>query len=194
MHQIVVLGAGMAGMACARALQRLGRRPVLVAPESKVGNRGETLSFRASPSLERLQWLPLLDAGTAMASAGNYSIWGGAALRRNAEHQGLEAGWHIDRRALEARMAASLEAEGVDRIAGEVRRLSRSPDAIHIELADGACLASEFVVDCTGRSSVTSSPETLKRLDRLVACYDVIALGEDTDAVAATLVEAVAIG
>lgn len=195
MRQVVVLGAGMAGMSCSRALMRRGCRPLVVAPSEDVANRGETLSFRARPYLETLEWMGLLDATTALESQGRYSVWGGAALRRDVPHQEGTSGWHIDRRQLESRMSASLATDGVERIIGEVRRLARSPDKILLELDDGSAIETEFVVDCTGRASITSGPESaLRRLDKLIACYSIVSLDDDVEAVPATLVEAAASG
>lgn len=191
MHRVVILGAGMAGMACARALSRQGHRPCLVAPGHPVANRGETLSFRARPYLETLGWFGLLSADTALACQGRYSVWGSAALRRDSVHDDSASGWHIDRRRLEARMAALLDADGVEQRRGEARQLSRSPDGMVVELADGSAIAARFVVDCTGRASITSGVEApLRRLDKLVACYAIYALDEDVEAAPATLVEA----
>jgi 2-polyprenyl-6-methoxyphenol hydroxylase-like FAD-dependent oxidoreductase len=193
MHKVAILGAGMAGMACARTLLRRGCRPLLIAPGHDVANRGETLSFRASPYLESLDWLGLLDTKTAIACRGRYSVWGGGALRRDTFHEEGISGWHIDRQLLEARMAESLD--GVERLTSEARQLSRSPAHIVVDLADGSSIEAEFVIDCSGRSSVTSGPETpLRRLDKLVACYSIFDLEADVEAAPATLVEAVATG
>ncbi|MDO8980342.1 MAG: tryptophan 7-halogenase [Afipia sp.] len=194
-RQAVVLGAGMAGMACARTLLRRGIRPLLVAPQQEAATRGETLSFRASPYLETLGWLELLDAETALPSQGHYSVWGGGALRRGAVGHEEMPGWHLDRQRLEARMTTSLDADGVERIFAEARQLSRSPAQVVVELTDGSSIAAEFVVDCSGRAAVTSGADaSLRRLDRLVACYSIFTLDNDVEAVAATLVEAVATG
>jgi 2-polyprenyl-6-methoxyphenol hydroxylase-like FAD-dependent oxidoreductase len=195
MHQVVILGAGMAAMACARNLLRRGCRPLLIAPGHDVANRGETLSFRAFPYLESFDWLGLLDAETAIACQGRYSVWGGAALRRDTFHQEGASGWHIDRQRLEARMAESLDADGIERLRSEARQLSRSPAHVVVDLADGSSIEAEFVVDCSGRASVTSGPETLlRRVDKLVACYAIFDLEADVEALPATLVEAVATG
>lgn len=195
MRQVVVLGAGMAGMACARTLLQQGCRPLLIAPRADVANRGETLSFRARPCLESLQWLSLLDADTALASQGRYSVWGSSTLRHDPSHQDGVSGWHLDRRQLEARMSASLDADGVERVVGEARRLSRSPAQVIVELADGSSITTEFVIDCTGRSVITAGSDTaFRRLDKLVACYGIYRLDEDVETVPATLVEAVATG
>ncbi|MCP3473239.1 tryptophan 7-halogenase [Bradyrhizobium sp. CCGUVB1N3] len=180
-------------MACARTLLRRGCRPLLIAPGHDVASRGETLSFRASPYLESLGWSGLLDAETAIACQGRYSLWGRAALRRDTFHQ--ESGWHIDRQRLEQRMAESLDADGVERLSSEARRLSRSPTHVAVDLADGSSIEAEFVVDCSGRSAVTSGSEAqLRRLDKLVACYGIFDLEDEAEAVPATLVEAVATG
>jgi len=195
MDQVVILGAGMAGMACARALSRRGYRPRLVAPEHDVINRAETLSFRASPYLQTLDWFDLLDAGTAVACQGRYSVWGSSALRHDTFHQEGTSGWHIDRKRLETRMAESLDADGVSRLCGAARQLSRSPDHILVELADSSSIEAAFVVDCSGRSSITSGSEApLRRLDKLVACYGIYKLDDDVEAAPATLVEAVESG
>ncbi|MFH0298598.1 tryptophan 7-halogenase [Bradyrhizobium sp. 31Argb] len=194
-RQAVILGAGMAGMACARILSRRGIDALLVAPPSDVASRGETLSFRAGPYLETLGWHGLLDAETALVNQGSYSVWGNRALRRGMFHQEEMSGWHIDRYRLEARMAETLEADGVDRVFCEARQFSRSETGIAVELADGSPVNTRLLVDCSGRSAVTAGPAvTLRRLDKLVACYSVFTLDEDVEAIPVTLVEAVAIG
>ncbi|MGY3604433.1 MULTISPECIES: NAD(P)/FAD-dependent oxidoreductase [unclassified Bradyrhizobium] len=156
---------------------------------------GETLSFRAGPHLETLGWHGLLDAETALVSQGSYSVWGNKALRRGLFHQEEMSGWHIDRYRLEARMAETLEVDGVSRVFCEARQFSRSETGIAVELADGSSVNTRLLVDCSGRSAVTAGPAvTLRRLDKLVACYSVFTLDEDVEAISVTLVEAVAIG
>lgn len=195
MHQVAILGAGMAGMACARTLMQRGCRPLLIAPGHDVTNRGETLSFRAAPYLETLGWLGLLDVRTAIACQGRYSVWGSATLRHDTFHRDSESGWHIDRCLLETRMTATLDAGGIERHRAEARQISRAPDRVVVDLADGTSIDAEFVVDCTGRSAITSGPDTpLRRLDKLVACTAMFDLDDDVEAVPATLVEAVAEG
>ena len=194
MTRIVVVGVGMAGMACARSLQRQGLRPLVIAPLQAAQNRGETLSFRARPFLEALGWLPLFDAETALRCEGRYSIWGTAALRRDDTHREAESGWHIDRRRLEARMAETLEADGVERVDGTVRALARTPQGVSLELADGAQYEADFVIDCSGRASLSAGDASLTRVDKLVACYAIVALDDEAEVAPATLVEAVAEG
>lgn len=195
MRDVVILGAGMAGMACARTLLQRGHHPLLVAPEHDVASRGETLSFRASPYLDRLGWMDLLDAETAVPSEGSYSLWGNAMLRRDASHQDGQPGWHIDRRRLEARMADMLDTGGIARLRTEVRQLSRAASHVTLELADDSTINASYVIDCSGRAAISAGPDSpLRRLDRLVACYCVLTLDDDVDAAAMSLVEAVADG
>ena len=195
MHQVAILGAGMAGMACARALLQRGYRPLLIAPEQDVANRGETLSFRVSPFLETLGWRDFLDKEMAIACEGRYSVWGGSTLRQDTFHQGGQSGWHIDRQQLEARMMQSLVADGIERLSAEARQLSRSSSHCVVALSDGSKIEAEYLVDCTGRASVSSGAEApLRRIDKLVAGYGIYQLDDDVEAVPATLVEAVASG
>ena len=194
MTRIVVVGAGMAGMACARGLQRRGLRPILIAPPQAAHNRGETLSSRARPFLEALGWLPLLDDATTLSCEGRYSIWGNATLRRDDTQGEAESGWHIDRRKLEARMMETLDADGIERVSGTVRTVTRMRHGASLELSDGSRHEADFVIDCSGRASVSAGDANLMRLDKLVACYAIAALDDDAEVAAATLVEAVADG
>lgn len=191
-RQIVVLGAGMAGMACARMLSRLDVAPLIVAPAVEVANRGETLSPRALPSLEALGWRDLLVPRLALPSQGRYSVWGGGALRRDGTHEKMP-GWHLDRAALEADMMAALAADGVARIDATAIEVVRTPAQVTVKLSDGATVAADIVVDCTGRAALTAGA-ALRRLDRLVCCYASFAVDATIDTIAATLVEAVAEG
>ncbi len=191
MHDAVILGAGMAGMACARRLSQRGLRPLVVAPGHDVANRGETLSFRAGPLLDELSWADLLDSETALPCDGRYSLWGSTMLRRDDQQE--QSGWHIDRAKLEARMAATLD--DVERLSGEARRVSQAPAHVSIDLADGTSIDTRYVIDCSGRVAVTAgSQEPLRRNDKLVATYCTFALDDDSDVLAATLVEAAAEG
>ncbi len=191
MRDVVILGAGMAGMACARRLLRRGMTPLLVARGDDVASRGETLSFRAEPVLDELGWMDLLDAETALPCEGRYALWGSATLRRDDQQE--QSGWHIDRAKLEARMAAELV--GIERLNGDARRVSHTDTHVTIDLADGTSIDATYVIDCTGRAAVTAgSHAPLRRTDRLVATYCTFPLDDDSDVLAATLVEAVADG
>lgn len=192
-ERIIVLGAGMAGLSAARRLALAGHAPLLVAPEQDVPNRGETLSRKADRFLAMLQWTPLLDAAAALAGAGRFSVWGNAALRRADDHEGH--GHHIDRARLERRMADTLDASGVRRRMAAATALEHVPAGARVVLAGGEVIEAAAVIDCTGRAALSSGEASgRRRLDRLVAAWRVLDLPDDTDTLAATLVEAVELG
>jgi 2-polyprenyl-6-methoxyphenol hydroxylase-like FAD-dependent oxidoreductase len=192
---VVVLGDGMAGMACARALAKLGRAPLLIAPDCDVPNRSETLSARAHSLLDDLGWPHLLGKDTPFRVDNRYSVWGGSALARSFEPPGQPSGWQIDRGGFEGSMLAALMADDVERVSGKVRRVSQARDSVDLELEDGRTIRAKFVVDCTGRASITSGAASCRRrLDRLTACYSLLNLPSDAEPARATLVEAVTSG
>ncbi len=189
--QIAVLGSGVAGMAAARALVRAGVWPCLIAPEETVRARGETLSPRALPFLEKLGWSDLLDDTNAVAGEGRFSIWGSAHLRRGMEE---ERGLHLDRSALEAAMARTLNGH-VERIATSVQVLEHHAAGVQLILENGVQRPFVAVVDCTGRTALSSGAVAeRRRLDKLVATYAILPVPDDVQTIMATLVEAVEIG
>lgn len=190
---IAVIGSGVAGMSATRRLILVGHRPVLIAPEGLVPARGETLSSRAKPVLEKLGWLKLLDEAVAIPSGGRFSVWGTSRLNRSEADD--EPGFHIDRPRLEARMAASLDQSGVTRHRHSVTRLEHQPDGVSVHLGNGQVVEVAAVIDCSGRAAVSSGENAKRRrVDRLVALWAVLDLADDVETLAATLVEAVELG
>lgn len=178
-------------MSAARALMLAGHEPVVIAPPGKVPARGETLSPRALPFLEKLGWESLLDGAAAIRGEGRFSVWGGVALRRAQGDEGL--GFHVDRLLLETRMAASLE--GVLRVPQLVSGIEHRTDRVVIRLGNGEETSAPVAIDCTGRAALSSGgAANRRRLDKLVALWTVVALPDDVETLAATLVEAVALG
>jgi 2-polyprenyl-6-methoxyphenol hydroxylase-like FAD-dependent oxidoreductase len=192
MDRIVVLGAGVAGMSAARRLAMAGHAPVLVAPFGEAPSRGETLSYKAERFIEALGGAGLLDAATALSGGGRFSIWGSSSLRQAGDEN---HGFHIDRSRLEQRMAQSLGEAGVERLALMASALEHLPSGVRVNLADGHVIEAPALIDCTGRTAI-SSGETAnrRRLDRLVGAWRVLDLPDDAEAMAATLVEAVELG
>lgn len=181
----------MAGLAAARRLALLGHAPIIVAPDVPVPSRGETLSPKALPFLEQLGWGALLNSNCALLGVDRFSVWGSAQLRRSPSFDG--AGYHIDRAALESAMARSLvEIERHPETATSIEHL---PDGVRLRLANGSQLTAPALIDCTGRAALTSGPASnRKRLDKLTAAWRVLSLPQDTETLAATLIEAVELG
>jgi flavin-dependent dehydrogenase len=192
--EVVVIGAGFAGAACASMLAREGCRPLIVAPELTAPNRGETLSARAAPSLELLGWQDLLEPPLAIGGEERYSIWGGPRLVRTLPPEGEHGGWHVDRQRLERAVLARLASAGIGRITARAVGVSQWEGGVAVELLGGEALTAGFVADCTGRAALSAVAGQRRRLDRLTACHASMPLAEDAEAVAATLVEAVAGG
>lgn len=188
---IIVLGAGMAGLAATRRLVQLGHEPILIAPNRPVPSRGETLSPKALPLLDRLGWRALLTPDCVLRGEDRFSVWGSPQLRRS---PGLEAsGYHIDRLVLEAEMARCIS--HVTRFTQSATRLDHLPAGARVHLSDGQTLQASVLIDCTGRAAISSGPSAhRKRIDSLTAAWRIVDLPPDTDTLAATLIEATDLG
>ncbi|WP_322516893.1 tryptophan 7-halogenase [Rhodopseudomonas palustris] len=193
MDRIAIIGAGVAGLAAARRLVLAGHRPILIAPDSAVPNRGETLSPKALTLLEALQWPHLLDADSTLPGDGRFSVWGDATLRKAPDHEGL--GYHLDRAQFERLMRTALFAHDLEQARTSVTAIAHRPACVELTLADRAVISAPAVIDCTGRAALSSGEAAQRRrLDRLIAAWRVLDLPDDAETVAATLVEAVELG
>ena len=196
MHEVAVIGAGMAGMAAVRSLVRHKRDAILIAPTTRraPASRGETLSPRAAPTLERLGWRDLLDTDAAAPIGARYSVWGSSRLVRDESASGIGLGWHVDRGRLEGLMSDRLSAANLTRVADRVRKTERRPLGWRLHLAAGEVVDARFVIDCSGRTATSSKHQAGRRgLDRLVAVFATLAVPE-AEMAPATLVEAAAAG
>jgi 2-polyprenyl-6-methoxyphenol hydroxylase-like FAD-dependent oxidoreductase len=192
-QRIVVIGLGVAGMSAVRSLILAGHQPLLIAPSATVPSRGETLSPRATPLLEKLGWLHLLADDVAIRSNGRFSVWGSTRLGQAELEE--EPGFHIDRAGLQARMWSSLAQAGIDRQRHAVTRLEHRPDGVVVHFGNGQVVDAAAVIDCTGRAALSSGPSSKRtRADRLVALWAILDLADDAETLAATLVEAVELG
>jgi flavin-dependent dehydrogenase len=191
---VIVLGAGLAGAACAAILAAQGCRPRLVAPDGAVPARGETLSARAAASLDALGWGDLLVPPLSLPGGDRFSVWGGPRLTRSPPPPGEHGGWHVDRPRLEAAVLSRLAAAGVERLVAAAESVGQSSGGVTVALRGGGVLEADFLADCTGRAALTTAPGDRRRLDRLTACHASLPLDDEVEAAAATLVEAVAEG
>lgn len=186
---IVILGSGVAGLSAARRLGLQGHRPLVVAPLEEPVSRGETLSHKALPLLERLRWMDLLDPATALPGLSRFSVWASQQLRAMAQHAAPD--YHIDRRRFEARMNDSVGDQAL-RIAERAVSLHHAPQSVHVHLASGRTVEAPVLLDCTGRAALSSGPASQRRrIDRLVAAWRIVDLPPQVDTATATLVEAV---
>lgn len=187
-NPIIVLGGGMAGLAAARRLSLSGHAPLLIAPDKPIPNRGETLSPKALPILEKLGWSHLLDDKTALAGKARFSVWGDAILRRSPSIE--PPGHHIDRAALETAMARTLS--GVERLSCKATGIDHRPDGVAIRLDNGQTIEAPALIDCTGRAAFTS--DRRRRTGNLVCAWQILDPPDSAETLAATLIEAVETG
>lgn len=191
--QIAVLGSGVAGMAAARRLSLQGHRALLIAPDSVVESRGETLSDKALPLLDALGWSHLLDQDVALRCDGRFSVWGDSRLRRAALDE--RSGHHLDRQRFETAMSSAFAGNDLERLRTSARALAHVESGVIVSLADGTVRTAAAVIDCTGRTALSSGPAAeRRRIDRLTAAWRVIELPDGAETMAATLVEAVQAG
>ncbi len=197
MHDIVVIGGGVAGLATVRALQLLGGAPTLIMPTEQTREpHGETLGPAARESLMLLGWQHLLDdPAVALPVEAVYSLWGSDVLtRRTGDRVSERLGWHIDRQRLEAVMRASLDATRLRVIEAIPRRIERAPEGWRFHLSSGDSQTARFVIDASGRAAVVARKfGRRRRLDRLIAAFKALEL-PDADMHRAILVETVPSG
>ncbi len=190
---IIVVGAGVAGLAAARRLSMQGHRPLLLAPPGPLAVMGETLSERGARFLDLLGWADCLDASVALAGQGRFSVWGSAGLRTIQDEDGQ--GHLVDKARLEQTCAARLQEGSLDISPARVLRLEHTPQGVRALLDDGTARDAQALIDCTGRSALSAGDKAdRRRLDRLVAAWRVFDLAEGAETLPATLVEAVELG
>ncbi len=173
----VVLGGGPAGVATALALVEQGARILIVEGSHYEAARiGETLSPALAGPLRRLRLRETFEATGPLASFGIRSAWGSGHLRdRSYVFDPRGMGWHVDRRRLDAALAATAEARGAVVWRGQRCAFShRSAGRWSLTLTDGVTTHEVFadvVVDATGRRASFARRRSNGRVihDRLVA-------------------------
>lgn len=197
--KVVIVGGGPAGAVAALVLARRGLRvTVLEARPEPAAKVGETLPPALTPLLRHLGLEEGLARDGQLRSQGNRSLWGAAEPGESpflATPYG--AGWHVDRRRFEARLAAAAQESGaewrwgwrLDRCEGEAGRWRL--EASCGSSGRGEALEAAFVADATGRRSSLARRLGARRVryDRLVGISALLAASSPA-ADTYTLVEA----
>ena len=190
---IIVVGAGVAGLAAARRLSMQGQKVTLVAPQEPQPSFGETLSERGALVLTSLGWATCLTEKVALRSQGRFSVWGGEGLRTVQDEDGQ--GYLLDKAHLEQELLERVQKEGISVLNTRVLSLEHTPEGVLAQLADGSSLEGSALIDCTGRAALSAGAAAeRRRLDRLVAAWQVFDLPEGAEPLAASLIEAVELG
>jgi flavin-dependent dehydrogenase len=192
---LLVVGGGPAGAAAAAAARAIGFDVELVTAVRHL-HPGESLPPGTDAVLNQLFGAGALHWRRHRAAYGNRSAWGGAGLERSDFMLNpLGHGWHVDRRALDASLLHSLQAQGVRvHCATRAARSLWNEDRWEVKL-DGTRpgLRARAIVDATGRAARVARSQGARRtrLDRLVAAYWLLANSEERGRDSATLVQAV---
>ena len=175
MAEILVVGAGPAGLAVAIKLARAGQRVTIVAPKPTDYKLGECVPGAINRLLASLE-LPLLRVQDPdhQTIGGTISLWAGELRCENYVNRTEGGGWRVDRKVFEnsiANVAKNLE---IGRHFGHVRHLDRTTDQLWEVVTDAnEHIEADFVVDATGRGGILARKHLIKRVsDRpLVALW-----------------------
>src|SRR6266851_5934986 len=137
-HDLIVLGAGIAGSSVAKRLCAAGRRVALVGGESRRGWEGLSNRSRAL----------LLSEGVAAdvlgpASAPPRGGWG----ERNVEGQE----WIVERWQLAASLRVIAATAGADLVRSWANAISPMGEGWQVHLRDGRTIAAPWLIDACGR-------------------------------------------
>jgi flavin-dependent dehydrogenase len=199
MIDLLVAGGGPAGAAAAAAASAEGLEVELLdAGRAVASPRGESLPPGAERVLDDLFGAGALGTTDHRPAYANRSRWGGTGVdMADFMLNPLGHGWHVDRRALDASLLASVKANGT-RVGGAPRIAHQSwaGDRWEVDLTGPDCpgpIHARAIVDATGRASriARSQGARRRRLDRLVAAHWLVASADEPDRDSSTLVEAV---
>ncbi|WP_299690750.1 glycine oxidase maturase GoxB [uncultured Tateyamaria sp.] len=191
-HDVAVLGGGIAGAVAALRLARGGARPLwIAAPRGDAFKPGEHLSAAALPLLKTLGSDAVLRAEVHRHAHSTYSAWGSDLLvERNAIVQLEGPPTVLDRGAFEDALTAQALSAGAERIGHDVTGLAVDSDHWLLE-TDSGPIAARFLFDATGRKALVASKHATRfQADRLGCQYGIFAAYGDHAPRPVTLIEA----
>ncbi len=173
---LAIVGGGPAGAVAGLVAARRGLRVTVLeahaAPELKVG---EPLPPGLTPLLRHLGLEACLERDGHLRSQGNRSLWGSATPGESPFLASpFGAGWHVDRRRFEARLAEAACEAGVEwRWGCCLESCAAQGQGWRLELSGGEhrqILDADFVADASGRAAHLARRLGARRLryDRLV--------------------------
>ncbi|MGN8113755.1 UbiH/UbiF family hydroxylase [Labrys sp. 22185] len=160
-RSIVIVGAGLAGLACAGVLAAKGFRTTLVGPPGNVGDTRTTALLDGSiqalakagipiaghPEAAPLRVMSIIDATQRLLRARPIAF--------KAEEIGLEAfGWNIPNGALTQILQARLQEAGVEHLPVRVLAAERGSSGLVLKLDGQPDLTADLAVAADGRGSL----------------------------------------
>lgn len=145
---------------------------------------GETLPPPARPMLEQLGVWERFCLQNHAPAHGTVAAWGAPVARENDFIFTLHGtGWHLDRAAFDALLAAEAESRGVARIRDRVIGALREGERWSVPLAGGQTVETRFLVDATGAAATFARRLGARFLatDRLTAFVRFFEDDESTD-------------
>jgi predicted NAD/FAD-dependent oxidoreductase len=153
---VVIVGAGVAGLTCARELTRRGVSNVVLERDSRIGGRCASLDLDGQPVDHGIPFLHAESREFALEldALGDDGKLRGWPLRVHSQRPGLTpAGLRgqrrMARRAGVGELPACLAREAHIRMSSEVTALAPAGERMQITLADGTSLSAPFVVVAT---------------------------------------------
>ena len=199
---VLVLGGGPAGLACALTLRRHGKRSVAVV--ERTGYAAPRIGETLSPGLRgTLEYLGVWDGFTAdghRRAFGTAAAWGSTTLAtRDFMLTPFGTAWHLDRQRFDATLAQEAEAIGVVVLREAKATVHPLDGGWQARLRGGECegeLEARILVDATGKAAGASRQAGARHhvLDRMVAVAATVPFPAGLEDEAVTLVETFAEG
>lgn len=164
---VVIFGAGPAGLATAIALRQHGKSVVVVTREHKFKSTGESLTATAKYSLDRLGLWEIFQQDAHPPCHANSSAWGEEVVRHYSFVQSANGhGWHIDRSLFDKRMLEEVASLGVPVYLSKHHSVAQTPEGNwEIQSADFEnTFTAKMAVDATGRNNWFARQLGIKRL------------------------------
>jgi flavin-dependent dehydrogenase len=153
---VLIIGGGPAGSATALALKKHAPQLSVLLVEASSYERariGEVLPALARGLLEHLDIRQAFEDKKHPPVHSSISAWGDARPHENHFIYSTHgAGWHLDRKAFDAFLAAQAEQKGVHiSLKTRAKIFAKNKNGWRAEFSDGSEAISRFIVDATGR-------------------------------------------
>lgn len=191
MTDVVVIGGGPAGAACATELARAGASVVMVHDRRRHGWPGESLPPGSTGVVRRVFGDLLQHERGHRVTAGIRSAWGSPDLHETDYLQDpSDDAWILDRAVFDEDARAAATQAGASILHARAGAPERTRRGWLVPCSTGDAVSAALLVDATGRPARAARTlgMRMRRRDRLVA---LVAIGTATDERVGTIVEAV---